>query len=235
MILQKCSHDFDILNWNLADPVVRLSSVGSLMHFNPDNRPPGATARCTDGCEVACPFDARRVYLDMANTGFPVHVITDDLSRGGRMQALQQGPYGVCVYEAGSDVVDHQTVLMETQSGASVTLVMHGHSDQEQRTMRYDGSLATLRGFFGRRQELTLADHVTGEVESIAIERTTGTHAGGDARSVAAFVSAVRGEARSATLIDDSIESHLLAFAAEEARAAGHTLDFGRYRSAAYG
>ncbi len=33
MILAKCCHDLDILTWNLAQPVARLSSVGSLLHY----------------------------------------------------------------------------------------------------------------------------------------------------------------------------------------------------------
>ena len=33
MILAKCCHDLDVLVWNLKQPVTRLSSVGSLLHF----------------------------------------------------------------------------------------------------------------------------------------------------------------------------------------------------------
>ncbi len=33
MILAKACHDFDIISWNLADPVVSLQSFGSLLHF----------------------------------------------------------------------------------------------------------------------------------------------------------------------------------------------------------
>ena len=151
MIVQKCCHDFDVLSWNLDSPVTRMQSFGALTHFRPDEAPPGATDRCTDPCPVAdeCPFDASRIYMDMNRTGWPVHVITDDLTRDGRTYALASGPYGRCVYTAGSDVVDHQTVSMELESGASATLIMHGHAHREERTMRYDGTRGTVRAVFG--------------------------------------------------------------------------------------
>jgi predicted dehydrogenase len=222
MIVAKCCHDFDILVWNTRSPVRRLASTGALNHFQPSEAPAGATVRCTDGCPVeGCPFDARTVYLNMSNRGWPVHVITDDLSRAGRLAALADGPYGRCVYHAGSNVVDHQVVVMELESGVSVTLTMHGHSDTEERTMRYDGTRATLRGRFGRTQEITIADHATGDVTTIPIPPPVGGHGGGDHGLIDAFLRSVESGNSSHTPAHDAYESHLLAFTAEEARVTG--------------
>ncbi len=219
MIVAKCCHDFDILVWNMGSPVTRVASAGSLTHFTRANAPEGAPLRCTDGCPIEnCPFDARRLYLNMDNSGWPVHVITDDHGLEGRMAALRAGPYGRCVYTAGSDVVDHQDVMMELESGVTVTLQMHGHSDVEERTLRYDGTQATLRGRFGRQQEITVADHATGVVETIPIPDPIGGHGGGDHGLIEAFLDAVQSNARSSTPAHEAFESHLLAFAAETAR-----------------
>lgn len=38
--------------------------------------------------------------------------------------ALQTSPYGTCVYEAGHDVVDHQTVTLEYEGGVTATMIM---------------------------------------------------------------------------------------------------------------
>ena len=74
MILSKCCHDLDVLYWNLGEPVRCLQSFGSLRHFRAGNAPAGAPLRCTDGCPAAeqCPFDARRLYLNMDIEGWPV-------------------------------------------------------------------------------------------------------------------------------------------------------------------
>lgn len=226
MIVQKCCHDFDILVWNLDDPVRRLTSVGSLRHFQPENAPPGATARCTDGCPVAdCPFDARRIYLDERRTGWPVHVITDDLSPASRLRALEEGLYGRCVYTAGSTVVDHQVVTMELTSGASVTLVMHGHSHREERSMRYDGTRGTLRGVAGARPRITVADHVTGTEVEVEIPVATRGHGGGDDGIMRSFTESVRSGSPGPTDASTARESHLLAFLAEQARLTGAWID----------
>ena len=166
MILAKCCHDLDILVWNLNSPVKRLSSVGSLIHYRPESVGPEIPGRCVDNCpiEPACPFSAIAIYLDyqrtfpgraqdMAAAGldpsapdvWPFNVITPDLTLAGRLKAIQEGPYGRCVYRCDNDVVDHQSVLLELESGASINMIMHGHSNQEHRSMRYDGTRATLR------------------------------------------------------------------------------------------
>lgn len=226
MIVAKCCHDFDILHWNLNSPVTRMASVGSLFEFHPERAPRGATARCTDPCPVVdCPYDARRIYLDPAMQGWPIHVITDDLSREGRVEALQRGPYGRCAYRAESNVVDHQIVTMELESGTSVALIMHGHSHEESRTMRYDGTRATLRGFFGRQQSITVIDHVSGQPEEIPIGSGVGGHGGGDAGIMEAFLATVETGVPPATPATESFESHLLAFLAEEARKSGAVID----------
>jgi len=226
MIVAKCCHDFDILHWNLGSPVTRLSSVGSLFEFHPERAPAGATLRCTDPCPVTdCPYDARRVYLDPSIKGWPVHVITDDLSAEGRLEALRQGPYGLCAYRAESNVVDHQVVTMQLDSGTSVAMIMHGHSHEESRTMRYDGTRATLRGVFGRQQSIIVIDHVSGEPEEIPIGTAASGHGGGDGGIMEAFLATVETGAPPATSAAESLEGHLLAFLAEEARLTGTVID----------
>jgi predicted dehydrogenase len=226
MIVTKCTHDFDVLHWNLGSSITRLSSMGSLFEFRPEMAPHGATSRCTDPCPVPdCPYDARRLYLNTAITGWPVHVITDDLSLEGRLRAIQTGPYGECVYTAESNVVDHQVVTMETESGAAISLMMHGHSHEEGRTMRYDGTRATLRGVFGREESIVIIDHIDAKEEHVPIPRASSGHGGGDDGIIEAFLESVEFGVAPATSAAESLESHLLAFLAEEARLNGTVID----------
>ncbi|MBW7883403.1 MAG: Gfo/Idh/MocA family oxidoreductase [Caldilineaceae bacterium] len=253
MILAKCCHDLDILVWNLPQRVKRLSSVGSLMHYRAESVGPEIPDRCTDNCpiEPTCPFSAIGIYVDYERTFpdarlrltdaglspeapdfWPFRVITHDVSRAGRLAAIQNGPYGRCVYHCDNDVVDHQTVLMELENGTDVTLVMHGHSNHEHRSMRYDGTKATLRARAVEPGEIEINYH-GGKTERIQIDTSGVGHGGGDEGIMADFVRVLRGEIAPLTTARVSLESHLLAFAAEEARLTGAMIVMDSYRAQA--
>ena len=237
MIVQKCCHDFDILAWNLEAAgggarVSRMSSFGSLLHFRPERAPPGATDRCTDPCPAApaCPFDARRLYLDPDRTGWPVHVISDDLSAEGRTRALRRGPYGRCVYTAGSDVVDHQIVSMELDSGTTAILTLNGHASRPRRAARYDGTLGSVVATFGRSPTIEFTDHAGGGSTPIPVPAAAGAHGGGDTGLIEGFLRSLDTGAGTRTSTETWFESHLLAFSAERARLSGAVVDIDRKR-----
>ncbi len=163
---------------------------------------------------------------------WPISTISEDTSPEARRRALATGPYGRCVYRCDNDVVDHQTVNMELESGASAVLVMHGHSHREGRTMRYDGTRATLLGqFYLGDSEIKIHHHLTGKVEIIRPELGRAGHGGGDEGVMRAFVRALRQrESEPLTSARASLESHLLAFAAEKARVEGAIVDVDAYR-----
>ena len=227
MILTKCCHDFDILSWILGMRVKRLSSFGSLRHYRPERAPhPDVPERCTDGCPVEdeCPFYASRIYLG-ERMELLAGAVSLDTSRAGVMRGLETGPHGMCVYRAGNDVVDHQVVSMETDDGLTVTLTMHGHSHVEGRSMRYDGSRATLIGDFSDPEpDIVVHDHLNESSERIVPYASAG-HGGGDERLMVAFVRAVRdGDRTGLSNVQEAVQSHLLAFAAEESRLNGGVL-----------
>jgi predicted dehydrogenase len=222
MILSKCCHDFDILYWILRERVVWLNSFGSLVHFKPENAPEGATQRCTDGCPAAerCKYYAPGIYVSEIN-GWPFNAVAMTPSEEARLEALKTGPYGRCVYFCDNDVVDHQTVNMELENGTTVTLTMQGQGDEEGRTMRYDGTDATLYArFMASGDKISLRTHLTGEIEEVAVQAVDeSAHGGGDFGIVRSFLNSLNGTPDdSATTARESLESHLLAFAAEESR-----------------
>lgn len=233
MILTKCCHDLDILGWILGREVVRLASFGALAHFRPEHAPPGASDRCSTCPVDDCLYDARDFYLgpDVAEA-FVRHLVVVDTPEA-RRAALEAGPYGRCVYRADNDVVDHQTVAMLLDDGTTVNLVMHGHSDEECRTLRVDGADATLYGKFAAGgHRLRLVDHRSGNGEDIALDDDPGSgHGGGDDGLMAAFLDALDGADDDSATARVSLESHLLAFAAEEARLSGETVDMARFRA----
>ena len=138
------------------------------------------------------------------------------------LEALRTGPYGRCVYDCDNDVVDHQVVEMTFEDGVTATLTMHGHSHEEGRTLRVDGSRATLLGKFTySRAWLEVHEHISGEVTQYRfpseVDQTSG-HGGGDDGLMQHFVQVMRGEVSPLTSARDSLESHLMAFGAEESR-----------------
>ena len=237
MILSKCCHDFDILLWILRERTLRLSSFGSLTHFRPQNAPEGATQRCTDGCPAAdsCKYEATKLYARDGD-GWPQNAVSWIPTRAARLEALKTGWYGRCVYFCDNDVVDHQTVNMELEGGATVSLIMNGHGDEECRSMRWDGARATLYGkFSGRGHVIRVHDHLSGEVEDVPViaEESSG-HGGGDFGIVRSFVNALRGDPDdSVTTARESLESHLLAFAAEESRLNKTMIEMDAFRAKA--
>lgn len=234
MILAKCCHDFDILCWILPSRVRWVSSFGALTHFKPENAPEGATLRCMDGCAAAdtCKFYAPNLYVN-EHSGWPFDILTTTPTIEARTQALENSPYGRCVYHCDNDVVDHQTVNMMLDDETTISLVMNGHSDEEARTMRYDGTLATLYGKFSSSgDELCLHHHRSGEIENIPITAANASrHGGGDFGIMASFINALRGaHDPDLTTARESLESHLLAFAAEESRLTRQTIDMEVFR-----
>jgi predicted dehydrogenase len=222
MILSKCCHDFDILLWILKQNVVWLNSFGSLIHFRPENAPQGATPRCTDGCPAAetCKYEATRIY-GRDGDSFPANHVSYIPTREARVEALKTGWYGRCVYQCDNDVVDHQTVNMELEDGTTVVLTMNGQGDEECRSMRWDGTKATLYGKFSALgNEISIHHHLSGKIEKVPVyARDSSGHGGGDFGIVRSFINAVQGKPDdSVTTARESLESHLLAFAAEESR-----------------
>jgi predicted dehydrogenase len=226
MILTKCCHDLDLLVWMLGRPE-SLASYGSLTHFRHDQVSAEIPQRCTDGCpiEAECPYYAPRVYIERN----PGHWARDPISLDHSPQALRHGletgPYGRCVYRSDNDVVDHQVVVLRYANGLTASLTMQGASPEEGRTLRIDGMRATLFGNEARK-ELEIHDHLTGRCERITPVVPEGGHGGGDAGVMHDFVESIRTDGRGVlTSAEESLVSHLLAFASEEARLTHQVID----------
>lgn len=222
MLLQKSCHDMDILLWLVGRDCLRVSSFGSLRRFTAENAPAGAPARCLDGCphSESCPYYAPRIYLT-GKTGWPVDVLTTDLTPEGIRRALEEGPYGRCVYRCDNDVVDRQVVDLEFEGGAVASFVMTAFTADFSRQLKLLGTAGQIQADMGTK-EIVL--HRFGE-EPRRIPLAEGGeksgHGGGDYGLVGDFLATVRGGGESRSSARASLQSHLICFAAERSRLRG--------------
>ena len=218
MILQKSCHDMDIILWLMGKDCLRVQSFGSLRHFNMDNAPAGAPERCLDGCPHAdsCPYYAPKLYMDMSRTGWPVDVISTDLSEEGRRKALEEGPYGRCVYRCDNDVVDRQVVNLEFEGGAVATFTMTGLSADFSRQLKIFGTKGQIQADMGTKE--IVLHRFGGEKQVIPVESAESGHGGGDFGILRDFLHVLREGGESRTSAQVSLQSHLICFAAEKSR-----------------
>ncbi len=238
ILLAKSCHDLDLMVWFAGAPVRRVSSFGSRSHYRRERAPEGAPLRCTDGCPVQdeCPHDAVRLYLgpdDSLARFFPWSDVSPEPSPDARRRALESGPYGLCAYHADNDVLDHQIVALEFENGPTASFGLHGLATHEERTLRITGSRAELRG---RLHEGVLEIQRLGalEPERVELPGSAVGHFGGDEGLLDHFTGlveraefgSVRASGRSA------LESHLVGFAAEQARREGGVVEMEAFRRA---
>ncbi len=228
MILQKCCHDMDILLYLLGKRCLRLSSFGHLSHFRADKAPEGAALRCMDGCKCKddCPYDAEKIYISNKATGiahggtYPTEVLVTEPTVERVYEAIKTGPYGRCVYHCDNDVVDHQTINMEFEDGVTGVFTMSGLTECPRRQIKLCGTMGQID-----------ADMDTGLITVIPHGKDSYTidvhdltddfdgHGGGDHLMMSGLFDAIEGINRDLkTDINLSVDSHLMAFAAEESR-----------------
>ena len=227
MILAKCCHDLDLLSWMAGAACRSLSSYGGLAHFTAEHAPAGAPARCLDGCPASesCPYYAPKLYLT-ENTDWP----TDTISLEARTEALRTGPYGRCVYRCDNDVVDHQVVAMEFENGIAATLTMTAFTPRLTRTVRVMGTKGMIEGDL--EQCTVTLQPFGGEAQTFSAEVLGANaygHGGGDVGLMHDFVLQVRGGGEGRTSAKQSLESHLMAFAAEQARVGGAAVELAAF------
>lgn len=126
-LLEKSCHDMDFINWLMDSRCIRVASFGSRSYFNPR---PDVPEICTPECplENECAFS-------LSKQGRCVRNKADKIG----------GPHNMntCVFHTCSDLVDHQSVILEYENGgtAAFSLMPLGPGGRFARIM---GTKATL-------------------------------------------------------------------------------------------
>ena len=227
MILAKCSHDMDIIQWLTGKQCKKVSSFGTQSYFTAEHCPEGATETCFD-CKLDCPFHAPRFYVGRIPK-WPTTILQPEPTEENILQTLRETNYGKCVFKMDNDVVDHQTVNMLLEDNVTVSFQMVGFTNMQTRTIRVMGTEGEIWGNF---HDNILYYQRFGETAPNSIDLTTlcddfTGHGGGDARLIYDVIRLYRGDefdTSAITFLDRSVESHYMAFAAEKSRVEGGQL-----------
>lgn len=226
MILQKCCHDFDILNWLLEKKCLQVSSFGSLRYFNREHAPEGSTDYCHN-CQVKkdCPYDAYKIYLtnengiENGNHEWPVDIVMEHPTTEGIREALKTSPYGRCVFRCDNNVVDHQVVNLLYEDEITVSFSMCAFTDHVARQIKIMGTKGEI---VGDGITNTVTCKVFGGKETVydinKLAEDLSGHGGGDNQMLKEMFDVLENGGSPESSIEKSISSHLIAFAAEESR-----------------
>ena len=235
LVMQKSCHDMDLLFWLADSPCESVASFGDLTYFREENAPEGSAQRCCD-CPLqdSCRFSAYRCYLPVAGE-WPAAVLTEDQSEEGLREAIRTGPYGRCVYRCDNNVCDHQVSILRFANGITATFNLSGFTNRMTRTIKIMGEDGEIRASEAENvieiTRFTSNGTARSESETIRPEEPVSGHSGGDSGIVADFLDLLAGkEKASSTDIHESVESHMMACAAEEARLTGTVVGIADFR-----
>lgn len=241
MLLAKCCHDLDIMMWMMADTKPKqISSFGGKFQFKPENAPKGAGTICMKDCPLvdSCVYSTKRLYIDHPDRwAFYVWDALEDkenVTINDKIALMQSdSPYARCIYKCDNDVVDHQSVMVSFENGATGTHNMVGGSAEPRRSIHIIGTKGEIFGNFEESKFTVLkinpspdAHNEECDVEEVDLRVTGdmvgayGGHGGGDERLAEDFVKYIRGEAPSlaCTSIFDSVAGHLSVYRADKSR-----------------
>ncbi len=228
-IIAKCCHDLDIINWLMPSKCTSVSSYGELFHFREEKAPEGSALRCRDcapDVKEKCLYNAYKIYPD--RMGISVIGGTARLNGRDLFEAIEDtnDVVGRCVYHGDNDAIDNQVVNMNFDNGATAHLTMTAFSERCYRYIHVHGTKGQIHGdsetgilhltVFGQPE-------VTIDVNKLTDQKLDDGHGGGDYFLYRDFIDYITLNSPSITrtTIDDSIESHLMGFNAEESRLHG--------------
>jgi len=231
MLLAKACHDLDLLAHLSGRRAEKVASLGSLNYFRAEKCPPGAPDYCLDGCPHAetCPYHVDKLYFNEDTDPAMIRQMGVVTTKNQLRDLLTRNAFGRCVFKCDNNVVDNQVVQLQLEGGVNVSFTMCGHNGSERRMTKISLTNGEIE-FTGLTNEIRTTRFEPHLDETIRVH-SHGTHGGGDLAIMDNFVDAIgRGDtSRLLTRIQDSLEGHLLVFAAETARRENRVIDVRAY------
>ena len=203
LIVHKSCHDLDLMLWLSGGRAAKVASFGGAREFAKRHPP---AARCSQCAEKAT---CRYAYKAFAI------LLTDEEKSGARDHEAD-----LCVYAAGSDIVENQTVIVEFEDGlrATYALDMFG-AESSGRAIKIVGTRGTLTGTF-ESNEFDIAFN-DGRLPLRTLVSTLSGHGGGDKASFEALLAALDAGESDRAMLDAAVAGLQIAGAAEKSRKTG--------------
>jgi hypothetical protein len=184
-----------------------------------------------------CVYNALRYTTDMRAVWLPM--VFDRAAEAGTDEILawlRTSPWGRCVYRCDNDAVDRQVLALEFEGGVTGTFTMTAFENG--RHIEIYGTRGVLKG--GETYRKHFGAHLVffpheGEPVRYTVQAEDGgyeLHGGGDPGLVNALYDEMTKppEASLAAGLDSTVHSHLIGFAAEEARLTGRTVNIDEFQ-----
>jgi len=216
-LVEKCCHDFDILNWLIGSAPDRAYAIAKRTHFVP-----GAT-------------DARQARFD------PEVIRQIDVADFGdqEINAAFPAPLEGSPYDFPSDSPDHTAVLLDFASGALGTFVACMGQPRTTRRIRIFGTNGDLEGDIDDSRIVVRQPHATDngwDVKDIPVAADKHNHHGGDGVLADAFWRTAANQAGpSRAGLREGIDAALVALAGQQSAASGQSVDVAGMRHQVFG
>jgi predicted dehydrogenase len=225
----------DLICWlNGASRPAQVSCFGHRRQFIQENKPEGAAEYCFDcPLERECPYSALRMHYDHDVMPFltwdSMNKPYNEVTKEEKEAFLRKDIYGKCVFDCGGDVMDRQNLLVDFADGSVATFTLSCGTCRPDRYIHIVGTEGEVEGkleenkFIYRtynRETVSFREEIVDIAPQVVNKAKYGGHSGGDYGIMYDLVRYLNGERASAsiTLLEDSIASHLLVYAAEESR-----------------
>ncbi len=233
-IIAKCCHDLDTIKWLMGKKCVKVSSFGGLYYFNKENAPEGSAEYCADcnpSTREKCLYNSYAIYperVKRAVVGGTARLVGRDINE---VIDKKEDIIARCVFHCDNDAVDNQVVNMLFDDGSTANLTMIAYSKDCYRYLHVHGTKGDVT-VSGDDMKVTvcLYDEPSRVVdpEKDPLLNPGGRelddgHGGGDYYLFNDFINyvTVNSPSITRTTIDDSIESHVMGFKAEQSRLSG--------------
>ena len=235
-LLAKSCHDIDIMCWlNNTTIPTEVAAFGGRYFFTRENAPKESTESCFDcPLEKECLYSAIKHYIECnwsSNLTWPqINKKIEDITLEDKVNFLKNSLYGKCIFKVDeADITDREAIIVNFKDGSVGNFNQIGGAPQAGRYIHIVGSLGEIVG----NAESGIITYMPASRDSLICERIEidvnkeintnfgfSGHMGGDYAIMESVINYLNGDKSSISItsLNDSINSHLVVFASEEAR-----------------